>query len=45
MLEDLKQESFVANMRLAEEHLIRLNFGNASAIDRGKGILAIKPSA
>lgn len=44
MLEELKREAYEANIRLPKENLINLTFGNASAIDRGRGIFAIKPS-
>ncbi len=44
MLEDLKREAYEANVALPREGLINLTFGNASAIDRPKGIFAIKPS-
>ncbi|ACB74666.1 L-ribulose-5-phosphate 4-epimerase AraD [Opitutus terrae] len=44
MLEDLKREAYEANLALPREGLINLTFGNASAIDRAKGIFAIKPS-
>jgi Ribulose-5-phosphate 4-epimerase and related epimerases and aldolases len=44
MLEDLKREAYEANVALPREGLINLTFGNASAIDRSKGIFAIKPS-
>ena len=44
MLEDLKQEAFEANRELPKYGLINLTFGNASAIDRGRGMFAIKPS-
>ena len=44
MLEDLKQEAYEANIALVTHGLINLTFGNASAIDRAKGIFAIKPS-
>ena len=44
MLEDLKQEAYEANMALPKQGLINLTFGNASAIDRDRGIFAIKPS-
>ncbi|HWL17604.1 MAG TPA: L-ribulose-5-phosphate 4-epimerase AraD, partial [Opitutus sp.] len=44
MLEDLKREAYEANVALPREGLINLTFGNASAIDRAKGIFAIKPS-
>lgn len=44
MLEELKREAYEANLALPREGLINLTFGNASAIDRAKGIFAIKPS-
>jgi L-ribulose-5-phosphate 4-epimerase len=44
MLPELKREAFEANIQLPKQGLINLTFGNASAIDRGRGIFAIKPS-
>jgi L-ribulose-5-phosphate 4-epimerase len=44
MLEELKREAYEANLALPKHGLINLTFGNASAIDRTKGIFAIKPS-
>jgi L-ribulose-5-phosphate 4-epimerase len=44
MLTELKREAYEANLALAKHGLINLTFGNASAIDRRKGIFAIKPS-
>ena len=44
MLLDLKREAYEANVALPKHGLINLTFGNASAIDRAKGIFAIKPS-
>ncbi len=44
MLPELKREAYEANMALPKHGLINLTFGNASAIDRAKGIFAIKPS-
>jgi L-ribulose-5-phosphate 4-epimerase len=44
MLEELKREAYEANIALPRHGLINLTFGNASAIDRGRGIFAIKPS-
>lgn len=44
MLTELKREAYEANVALPREGLINLTFGNASAIDRAKGIFAIKPS-
>jgi L-ribulose-5-phosphate 4-epimerase len=44
MLEELKREAYEANRALPANGLIDLTFGNASAIDRDRGIFAIKPS-
>ncbi|HET7535725.1 MAG TPA: L-ribulose-5-phosphate 4-epimerase AraD [Candidatus Didemnitutus sp.] len=44
MLTELKREAYEANIALPRHGLINLTFGNASAIDRTKGIFAIKPS-
>src|SRR3982751_3255215 len=44
MLTELKREAYEANLLLPEHGLINLTFGNASALDRAKGIFAIKPS-
>jgi L-ribulose-5-phosphate 4-epimerase len=44
MLTELKREAYEANIALPKHGLINLTFGNASAIDRAKGIFAIKPS-
>jgi L-ribulose-5-phosphate 4-epimerase len=44
MLEDLKQEVLEANLLLPKHHLITFTWGNVSAIDRGRGLLVIKPS-
>ena len=44
MLVELKREAFEANLLLPRHGLINLTFGNASALDRTKGIFAIKPS-
>ncbi len=44
MLDDLKSAAYEANIALPKEGLINLTFGNASAIDRDRGIFAIKPS-
>jgi L-ribulose-5-phosphate 4-epimerase len=44
MLTELKREAYEANVALPRHGLINLTFGNASAIDRTKGIFAIKPS-
>ena len=44
MLTELKREAYEANLLLPRHGLINLTFGNASAIDRSRGIFAIKPS-
>ena len=44
MLTELKREAFEANRSLPAHGLINLTFGNASALDRKRGIFAIKPS-
>ena len=44
MLTELKREAYEANLALPRLGLINLTFGNASALDRGRGIFAIKPS-
>jgi L-ribulose-5-phosphate 4-epimerase len=44
MLTELKREAYEANLGLPAHGLVHLNFGNASALDRKRGIFAIKPS-
>ena len=44
MLKDLKREAYEANLALQRHGLINLTFGNASALDRARGVFAIKPS-
>ena len=44
MLEELKQRVFEANMLLPKYALVTFTWGNASEIDRERGIIAIKPS-
>lgn len=44
MFLELKREAYEANVALPRHGLINLTFGNASAIDRDRGIFAIKPS-
>lgn len=44
MLTELRREAYEANMGLLTHGLVHLNFGNASAVDRRRGIVAIKPS-
>lgn len=41
---ELKQECYQANMQLNELNLVVYTFGNVSAVDRVKGVFAIKPS-
>lgn len=41
---DLKAECYEANMELNELGLVIYTFGNVSAVDRQKGVFAIKPS-
>ena len=36
MLTELKREAYEANLLLPKHGLINLNFGNASALDRGR---------
>lgn len=40
----LRETAYEANMELFRQGLVHYTFGNASAIDRHKGIVAIKPS-
>jgi L-ribulose-5-phosphate 4-epimerase len=44
MYKELRREAYEANLELPRQGLINLTFGNASAIDRAKGVFAIKPS-
>ena len=44
MLEKMKQEVLEANLLLPKYGLITFTWGNVSAIDRERGIVAIKPS-
>lgn len=44
MLEKLKEEVFKANLDLVKHGLVIFTWGNASAIDREKGLFVIKPS-
>jgi len=44
MLEDLKAEVCKANLDLVAEGLVIQTWGNASGIDRARGLMAIKPS-
>ncbi|MBB1284312.1 L-ribulose-5-phosphate 4-epimerase [Flavisolibacter sp. BT320] len=42
--DSIKQESYEANMQLPKLGLVLFTFGNVSAVDRGEGVFAIKPS-
>jgi L-ribulose-5-phosphate 4-epimerase len=44
MLEDLKNEVYLANLLLPKYGLITFTWGNVSAIDRASGLVVIKPS-
>ncbi len=44
MLEELKEKVLKANQSLVEYGLVTLTWGNVSGIDRGKGLVVIKPS-
>ena len=44
MLEELKRKVCEANLLLVEYGLIVFTWGNASGIDRGQGLMVIKPS-
>ncbi len=44
MLEELKKRVYEANMDLQRHGLITFTWGNASGIDRAKGLFVIKPS-
>lgn len=42
--QSLKEECFEANLKLPALDLVIYTFGNVSAVDRSKGVFAIKPS-
>lgn len=44
MLEELKQAVYDANMALPKHGLVTFTWGNASGIDRARGLMVIKPS-
>jgi L-ribulose-5-phosphate 4-epimerase len=44
MLETLKSQVLAANLELVQRGLVLYTFGNASGIDRERGLVAIKPS-
>jgi L-ribulose-5-phosphate 4-epimerase len=43
-LSTLKQQVLAANLALPRHHLVTFTWGNVSAIDRHRGLVAIKPS-
>lgn len=43
-MKTLKEQVFRANLELVEKNLVVLTWGNVSAIDRDKNLVAIKPS-
>ncbi len=43
-LGELRERVYEANMELVRKNLVIYSFGNASGIDRNRGIIAIKPS-
>ncbi len=44
MLKELRRQVYEANMRLPQLHLVTFTWGNASGIDRDRGMFVIKPS-
>ncbi|HWG58919.1 MAG TPA: L-ribulose-5-phosphate 4-epimerase [Candidatus Acidoferrales bacterium] len=44
LLQKLREEVLEANLELVRRGLVLYTFGNASGIDRGEGLVAIKPS-
>ena len=44
MLEQLKEQVYLANMQLPEYGLVTFTWGNVSEIDHEKGLIVIKPS-
>jgi len=44
MLKKLKQEVYLANLELVRKGLVKLTWGNASAIDQHRELMVIKPS-
>lgn len=42
--QDIKEEALAANLKLPKLGLVLFTFGNVSAVDREKGVFAIKPS-
>jgi L-ribulose-5-phosphate 4-epimerase len=44
LLQELREEVLEANLELVRQGLVLYTFGNVSGIDRGQGLVAIKPS-
>ena len=44
MLQELKEQTLEANLELVNRGLVLYTFGNASGIDRERGLIVIKPS-
>ena len=44
LLQKLREEVLEANLELVRQGLVLYTFGNVSGIDRGRGLVAIKPS-
>lgn len=44
MLEKLRKDVFEANLELVRQRLVIFSWGNVSGIDRGEGLVVIKPS-
>lgn len=44
MYRELREQCYELNMKLSASGLVRQTFGNVSIVDRGRGIMAIKPS-
>jgi L-ribulose-5-phosphate 4-epimerase len=44
MLKDLRNAVYEVNMALQEQGLVIMTWGNASGIDRERGLVVIKPS-
>lgn len=44
MYSHIQEEAYLANMELPQLGLVLFTFGNVSAVDRSKGVFAIKPS-
>ena len=40
----LREQVFLANLRIVDAGLVVLTFGNCSGVDRAAGVMAIKPS-